>query len=284
MGTLAREQLEPREEHPCREIALHAPAVGTSIADGTWERKRVEHQFSATFGVHYVLQWVGQVGQMEEDKHRRERAPSAPMNDAPTRAALLCDAAALVAFLADRLRQAPAANPLATPPQVSRVAAVLAPLYPRGGAPYLLFTRRASTLAVHSGEISFPGGSRDPSDNSLAATALRETYEELAIEPALVHMLGALPPVIATVSNFIVAPYLGWLPQGLPPLRPNAHEVAEVIEAPLAALADPTIFHTEQWSRGGQSHTVYFYDLGPHRIWGLTGGILRTLLALLPGE
>lgn len=219
-----------------------------------------------------------------EDDDRRAPVPAQGLAGPVARATLLRDAAALTTFLVDRLRQAPAADLLTGPPGASRVAAVLAPLYPRDGAPHLLFTRRAGHLSVHSGEISFPGGSREPADSSLVATALRETYEELAVEPALVTVLGQLPPVMATVSDFVVAPYLGWLPQGLPPLLPNAQEVAEVIEAPLAELADPAIFHAEQWTRGGQAHTVYFYDLGPHRIWGLTGRILYTLLELLPAE
>jgi len=84
------------------------------------------------------------------------------------------------------------------------------------------------------------------------------------------------------VSNFLVTPYLGWLAEGLPPLAPNVGEVAEVIEAPLAALDDPAIFHSEVWRRRGEAHTVYFYDFGPYRIWGLTGRLLHQLLALLP--
>ena len=77
-------------------------------------------------------------------------------------------------------------------------------------------------------------------------------------------------------------PIVGWLGGGLPALAPNPDEVAEVIEAPLTALADPAIFHEEQWMRGGSAHTVRFYDLGAHRIWGMTAHILHTLLALLP--
>ncbi|MBF6591800.1 MAG: CoA pyrophosphatase [Ktedonobacterales bacterium] len=198
------------------------------------------------------------------------------------RARLLGDAPALADYLRRHLAAAPASDLAAQPAPLSRVAAVLVPLYPRDGAPRLLFTRRASTLSVHSGEISFPGGSRDAGDATLAETALRETYEELAIEPALVTLVGPLPPVLATVSNFVVAPYIGWLGGGLPPLRPHAAEVAEVIEAPLAALADPAIFHEEIWTRGGVPHSVCFYDFGSYRIWGLTGRILHTLLALLP--
>jgi 8-oxo-dGTP pyrophosphatase MutT (NUDIX family) len=161
---------------------------------------------------------------------------------------------------------------------------VLALLYPRDGVPYLLFTRRSSRLRAHRGEISFPGGSQDPPDISLAATALREAWEEIKLRSDAVEMLGSLPPLFTVVSNFWVTPIVGWLAGGLPPLTPNPDEVEEIIEAPVAALADPAIFHTETWVRGGTAREVHFYDYGPYRIWGLTGHMLSTLLALLPPE
>lgn len=199
----------------------------------------------------------------------------------PTRIQVLSDAGSLVAYLRERLP--PEVDPVA-PSERVRAAGVLVPLYSRDGRPYLLFTLRSLTLAYHSGEISFPGGGREPGDASLAFAALRETEEELAIPPSAVEVLGALPPVHAVVSNNWVAPVVGWLGEGLPPLVPAPTEVAEVIEAPLAALTDPTIFHTEQWSRGGIARTLYFYDLGPYRIWGLTGWILTKFLGLLPRQ
>lgn len=209
---------------------------------------------------------------------------------APSRDTLLSNADALASYLATRLapialEPVPPSDPAlalriqgATP----RHAAVLAPLYAREGKPYLLFTRRSSDLRAHSGEISFPGGSRDPMDISLAHTALRESYEELGLEQQSVTLLGAMPPAYTVVSNFLVTPYVGWLGEGLPTLNPQASEVAEIIEAPVSALDDELIYHTEMWSRGGEAHTVHFYDLGPYRIWGLTGRLLHELLALLP--
>jgi 8-oxo-dGTP pyrophosphatase MutT (NUDIX family) len=115
-------------------------------------------------------------------------------------------------------------------------------------------------------------------------TALRESYEELALDVKRIEAVGALETVFSAVSNFLVTPFVGWLGEGAPPVEPNAAEVAEVIYAPLHALADPAIFHEEIWTRSGVEHTVYFFDLGPHRIWGLTGRILRSFLALLPAD
>ena len=212
-------------------------------------------------------------------------------NALPSRDTLLTDAEALASFLSARL-----APPTSEPTDASfeassepriigvapRFAAVLAPLYARGGEPYLLFTRRSADLHAHSGEISFPGGSRDPSDGSLAQTALRESYEELGLERTRVTLLGALQPAYTVVSNFLVTPYVGWLGEGLPPLRPQLSEVAEVIEAPLSALDDARIYHEELWTRGGIAHAVHFYDFGAYSIWGLTRRLLHQLLALQP--
>lgn len=213
-----------------------------------------------------------------------------------SRATLLADASTLVQYLHARLASLTAAEasaiaptPMLAPnpllPSLSpRAAAVLAPLYSLDGRPHLLFTVRSLDLASHRGEISFPGGSREPADPDLAATALRETDEELGIAPARVELLGALPVVFAGPSNFAVTPFVGWLGEGVPPLTPSTAEVAEVIYAPLAALDDPAIYHTEVWQRLGQPHLLHFYDFGTYRIWGATGRMLYALLALLPSR
>jgi len=166
-------------------------------------------------------------------------------------------------------------------PGGQRIAAVLAPLYLRDGRPHLLFTRRASTLNAHRGEIAFPGGSHEPTDGALASTALREAQEEIGLSPERVRLLGTLEPVVTVVSNFTIVPFVGILPTGPGFLRPNPQEVDEIIEAPLADLADPAIFHAEEWVRAGQPHMVYFFDYGSTRIWGATARMLLSLLERL---
>jgi 8-oxo-dGTP pyrophosphatase MutT (NUDIX family) len=190
------------------------------------------------------------------------------------------DLAAVVAYL--RRALVPDSEALVRAiPAGQRAAAVLAPLYEREGRPHLLFTRRAETLAAHRGEISFPGGAHEPGDGALEQTALREAEEEIGLAPERVELLGLLQPVWTVVSNFTILPFVGLLPNGLGELRPNAAEVALVIEAPLADLANPAIFHMEEWVRSGQKRPVYFYDYGPHRIWGATARMLYDLLELL---
>ncbi len=163
----------------------------------------------------------------------------------------------------------------------ARKSAVLLALFEQENVPYIAFIRRASTLRSHSGEIAFPGGGVDATDTSPVMTALREAYEEIGLEPARVEVLGVLPPVFTIVSNYLITPIVAYVPQGLGTIQLQESEVTELILAPLHALADPAITHTELWTRGGLTRTVHFYDYDSYRIWGATGRILSMLLALL---
>ncbi len=158
-----------------------------------------------------------------------------------------------------------------------RIAAVLILGYPRNGKPHIVFTRRTETVSNHRGQISLPGGRRDPGDDSLEKTALRETHEELGIPPADVSVLGRLDDELVIVSNFLIAPYVAALDYE-PSFQPSAMEVAEVIEVPLDQLADPAIFREEDWDRPERPR-MQFYTVGPYEIWGATARILRKLLA-----
>ena len=171
----------------------------------------------------------------------------------------------------------------------ARRAAVLLPLFEREGETYLAFIRRAKTLRSHSGEIAFAGGGSEPNDSSPVATALREAQEEIGLVPSRAEVLGMLTPVFTVVSNYLIMPVVAFLPQGPGTLHLQASEVTELIVAPLQGLADPAVFHTEEWTRGGArggthggvKRTVYFYDYGPYRIWGATARMLNALLTLL---
>ena len=165
----------------------------------------------------------------------------------------------------------------------ARKAAVLLPLFEQDGETSLAFIRRATTLRSHSGEIAFPGGSVDSTDTSPIMTALREAQEEIGLDPSRVEVLGVLSPVFTVVSNFLITPVVAFLPQGLGTLRLQASEVQEVLFAPLYALSDPAILHTERWTRDNRTRLVYFYDYGSYRIWGATGRILNQFLQTLSG-
>ncbi|WP_161982171.1 NUDIX hydrolase [Dictyobacter alpinus] len=163
----------------------------------------------------------------------------------------------------------------------ARKAAVLLPFFLQDNELHLVLIRRASTLRSHSGEIAFPGGKVDPTDHSVVMTALREAHEEIGLQPELVQPLGVLDPVFTVVSNYLITPVVAYLPQGVGELVLQESEVAELVIVSLARLADPSIAHTEQWTRNNQTRTVHFYDYGHHRIWGATGRIIASLFDLL---
>ncbi len=165
----------------------------------------------------------------------------------------------------------------------ARNASVLIALFVDNNELCISFIRRARTLRSHSGEIAFPGGAADVTDASPIMTALREAQEEIGLASSRVEVLGIMPSVFTVVSNFLITPVVAFLPEGPGTLQLQASEVAEIIFLPLLGLANPAIYHTEQWIRDGVPHTVFFFDYGAYRIWGATARMLAMLLELLRG-
>jgi 8-oxo-dGTP pyrophosphatase MutT (NUDIX family) len=156
-------------------------------------------------------------------------------------------------------------------------AAVLVPLFPASdsGSLYAVFTRRRTDLRRHAGEISFPGGRQDPEDADLAETALREAEEEIGLPRARVSLLGELSPVSTFVTNYVIHPFVGLIPNGLR-WEASPTEVDAVLELPLDALrAARTRTRIE---RRGISFQTDAYVLDEHLIWGATARILENLL------
>ena len=160
-----------------------------------------------------------------------------------------------------------------------RKAGVLVLLYVRDGRLRLLLTRRTDRVLHHRGQISLPGGEQHPGE-SLEATALRETVEELGADLAAVRVLGRLTPLYIPPSNYCIFPAVAFI-SGPPEFRLQPEEVAEVIEVPLDHLSDPANIRRETWHYGGRDVRVPFYDYEGHKIWGATAMVLAELLALL---
>ncbi len=139
----------------------------------------------------------------------------------------------------------------------------------------MVFTRRRSDLRRHAGEISFPGGRRDPEDASLADTALREAEEEIGLPRAEVRLLWDLPPTSTFATNYLIHPYVGQIPAGLEWLASTA-EVDEVLELPLPALRSGRT--RTRLERRGISFETDAYVVAEHLIWGATARILENLL------
>jgi len=184
--------------------------------------------------------------------------------------------------LKERLKRALAARrrvPMASGPVP---AAVLIPLYLKDGEFHLFFTKRTSQLTHHSGEISFPGGVREPEDRDCAATALREAWEEVGIVPADVEVLGELDDC-HSIHNYLVTPVVGVIPAGYR-LTINYGEIERIIEVPLSHFGRPGVFRTEEWQWQGKTRPMYFYQYGDDEIWGLTARILKQFLDVWNGK
>jgi 8-oxo-dGTP pyrophosphatase MutT (NUDIX family) len=151
-------------------------------------------------------------------------------------------------------------------------------IYPRTGIPHIVFTRRTETLARHQGQISLPGGSRDPEDPTLEATALREAEEEIGVPARDVELWGRVDDVYVQVSDFMIAPYVGALSYE-PTFHINSAEVAHVIEVPVDVLRDPSIFREEDRDLRGARRRVQVYEYGPYEIWGATARVVELFLA-----
>ena len=171
-----------------------------------------------------------------------------------------------------------ARRPRAVQVEGARDAAVLIPIV-RMPEPTLIFTRRTDTLSSHKGQISFPGGSIDPSDADPAAAALREAQEEIGLDPRAVSVVGQLDDLETLVSGFVVTPVIGWLPER-PQLTPNPVEVAEIIEAPLADLTDE-IRREPGFMHGDRRYPTEAWVWNDHVIWGVTARILRIFIERL---
>ncbi len=164
-------------------------------------------------------------------------------------------------------------------PDHATPAAALVLLYPVDDAPHVLLTVRAGRLGKHAGQVSFPGGLVDAGE-SIAQAALREAFEEVGLDPAAVRVVGALSPLYVTVSNFAIHPVAG-IAETTPPLRPSAAEVARLLPAPLAALADPGNLRRGTRWRGDLPCDVPYFEVRNERVWGATAMVLAELLAML---
>jgi 8-oxo-dGTP pyrophosphatase MutT (NUDIX family) len=155
-------------------------------------------------------------------------------------------------------------------------AAVLVPLYEDdAGALHAVFTRRRHDLRRHGGEISFPGGRRDPGE-ALVDTARREAHEEIGLPPGDVRILGALPPTPTFVTNYAIYPFVGMIERGFEWVVAHA-EVAEVLELPLEELRAG--YGERRLVRRGIPFRTPTYEAGGNTIWGATARILGDLLA-----
>jgi 8-oxo-dGTP pyrophosphatase MutT (NUDIX family) len=162
-----------------------------------------------------------------------------------------------------------------------RPAAVLVLLTVTEGRAEVLLIRRPTHLRHHAGQMACPGGSRETGDATLWETALREAEEEVAVDPAAVTRVGALPPVDIRVSGFTVVPWVAWTP-ARPPLTPAVAEVAEILWVPLDVLR--RVYRRAWRQRGDLRFETPEFSLPQGVVWGATGRMLEQLFERFPVE
>jgi 8-oxo-dGTP pyrophosphatase MutT (NUDIX family) len=166
------------------------------------------------------------------------------------------------------------------PGKDAHLAAVLILLYPYNGSIYTVFMQRPDYNGVHGGQISFPGGKKEPEDENVIKTALRETYEEAGVDPTAVNIIGTLTPLFIPVSNMIVTPVVGWANEK-PPFRHKPEEVLFLIDADLKRLLDPSIVKIKPFEIRGEILDVKYFDYETNTIWGATDMMLYELLIII---
>lgn len=166
------------------------------------------------------------------------------------------------------------------PGEDARRAAVLVPILPAPEGARILYTVRTDALRDHAGQVSFPGGSREPGDGSLRETALREAEEEVDLRPDLVEVVGELDEVYIPPSGFLVRPVVGLLrPEAELVMEPE--EVEEIFTVPLAELTSSKVLKEVVWEREGRLYEVRVFAVGGYEIWGATAAMTAGLLARL---
>jgi 8-oxo-dGTP pyrophosphatase MutT (NUDIX family) len=158
-------------------------------------------------------------------------------------------------------------------------AAVLVPLHQHSDDVFVVFTKRTDKVASHKGEVSFPGGAMDTTDPDVRFTALRESHEEIGLDPQHVRIVGQLDEIV-TISNYHVTPQVGEIDPGVSPYewRHQELEVAEIFEVPLHHLVDPENAVEVPRVRDGELVLQPAIQFGEFVIWGATYRILRNFI------
>ncbi|OGO31981.1 MAG: hypothetical protein A2Z29_06060 [Chloroflexi bacterium RBG_16_56_11] len=162
----------------------------------------------------------------------------------------------------------------------SRVpAAVLIPLYQKEGQYYVVFIKRTKMVKTHKGQISFPGGAREIQDRTLLDTAIRESFEEVGLQPGDIEILGELDDEITTTSNYIVTPFVAAVPWPYRFVR-NLREVRQIIEIPISGLLDKDCLKADTEFLEGRPVDSFAYHYQDKIIWGATARILNKFLEI----
>ena len=176
-----------------------------------------------------------------------------------------------------QLKMAPSFRPDLQETENTAKAGVLLLLYPNPIELYLVFIKRTEYPGVHSAQISFPGGKFERSDNDLIHTAIRETQEEIGVDPSDIDILGKLSPLYIPVSEMKVYPTVAFTPQQ-PTFKIAPDEVDYIIEEPLDNLLKSNITKTKPYDDHRYTGTIPYYDIQGNHVWGATAMILSEFM------
>ncbi len=157
-------------------------------------------------------------------------------------------------------------------------AGVLAPVIEREEGHAIIFTKRSEQLGNHPGQMSFPGGGREPIDSDLEATALRESHEEIGLHPSEARVVGTLDD-IETISRYIVRPFVARVPDR--EYTADEYEVAEIVRLSVEALTNRANYESERRDHPEYGPIrIHFFHVDGYTVWGATGQMLAQLLEL----
>ena len=159
-----------------------------------------------------------------------------------------------------------------------REAAVLAPIIQQGDQYEILFTKRSEHLGTHPGQMSFPGGGREPEDYGLQATALREANEEIGLNADETEIIGAVDDK-ETVTRYLVRPFVGVVPDR--EYTRDEYEVAEIVRLDVDALTARKNYESEYRDHPEYGPLrIHYFTVDGYTVWGATGEMLAQLLEL----
>ena len=184
---------------------------------------------------------------------------------------------ALRAYTPSEVVRGPAVSRPAKP---GRRSAVLVAVYDGADGPTTILTRRAKHMRKHAGEVAFPGGAHDETDESFWHTALREAEEEVALDPSLVTRAGDLDSFVTGASFSLVQPIVGTLDEP-PRLVASPDEVDVILTVPIRELLSPGVYRSEDWLWEDTWITMHFFDLVGDTVWGATALMIHNLLEVL---
>jgi 8-oxo-dGTP pyrophosphatase MutT (NUDIX family) len=159
-----------------------------------------------------------------------------------------------------------------------RAAGVFIPVIERPEGDFLLFTKRSDELGKHPGQMSFPGGGKEPEDDDIEATAVREAFEEIGLAPEEVDVVGRIDD-IRTITEYAVTPVVARIPDRT--YRPDEREVAAVVVVAVDDLLNPENYEVERRDHPEYGEVVvHYFHVDDYTIWGATARILVQFLEL----